>query len=83
MAKAKRITTSYDKLPWIVRVILELFFGAIIGGIYRIIRFVESGNVITLVVGLLVLLTGVGNAVIWVVDFITTLVGKGICLLAD
>lgn len=80
---AKGITAAYDSLPWILRVILEILFGAIIGGVYRIIRFVETKNVVTLVVGILVLVTGVGNAIVWIVDLITTILGRGICVLAD
>lgn len=80
---AKGLTATYDGLPWILRVILQILFGSLIGGIYRIVKFVETKNVVTLVIGLLVLLTGVGNLIVWIVDLVTTLFGKGICVLAD
>ena len=82
MANNASITSQYDNLPKIVRILLQLLLGALVGGIYRIIRFFETGNVITLVVGILVTFTGVGNVIIWVIDLITTLFGDGITVLA-
>ncbi len=77
------ITASYESLPKIVKVLLQLFLGGIIGGIYRIIRFLETKNVVTLVVGLLCTFTGVGNFIAWVVDLITEITQNRICVLAD
>ncbi len=79
----KSITASYDSLPWILRVILQLILGALVGGIYRIIRFLETKNVVTLVVGILVLVTGIGNLIAWVVDLITTIFAGKITVLAE
>ena len=76
-------TSVYDNLPKILRVILAIFFGALIGGIYRIVRFFETKNIVTLVVGILCLVTGIGNFIIWLVDLITTIFGGGITVLAD
>ena len=76
------ITAAYESLPKIVQVLLQLFLGSIIGGIYRIIRFVETKNVVTLVVGLLVLFTGVGNFIAWVVDLITEIFSNKISVFA-
>ena len=77
------ITAAYENLPKIVKVLLQLFLGSIIGGIYRIIRFLETKNIVTLVVGILVLVTGVGNFIAWVVDLITEITQDKICVLAD
>lgn len=77
------LTASYEALPKIVKVLLQLFLGSIIGGIYRIIRFVETKNVVTLVVGILVLVTGVGNFIAWVVDLITEIAHNKISVFAD
>lgn len=76
-------THYYDDLPLIARILLQIFLGGLIGGIYRIIRFVESKNVVTLVAGILTLFTGVGNLIAWIVDLVTTCLGKGISVLAD
>lgn len=79
----KPITEMYEDLPKIVKVLLQLFLGGVIGGIYRIIRFVETKNIVTLIVGLLTLFTGVGNGIAWVVDLITEITKNRITVLAD
>lgn len=77
------ITASYENLPKIAKLIIQFFLGGIIGGVYRIIRFFETKKVVTLVVGLLVLFTGIGNVIAWVVDFVTELLHNRITVLAD
>jgi len=83
MAKKGGLTSAYESLPKILKVILQIFFGYLIGGIYRIVRFVESGNVVTLVIGILVLVTGLGNAIAWIVDLVTEILSDKITVLAD
>ena len=77
-----KITETYENLPKIVKVLLQLFLGGVIGGIYRIVRFFETKNIITLVVGLLCTFTGVGNFIAWVVDLITEITQNRITVLA-
>lgn len=77
------ITAAYESLPKIVKILLQLILGGIIGGIYRIVRFVETKNVVTLVAGLLCTFTGVGNFIAWVVDLITEITSNKITVLAD
>ena len=77
-----KITETYESLPKIVKVLLQLFLGGVIGGIYRIVRFFETKNIITLVVGLLCTFTGVGNFIAWVVDLITEITQNRITGLA-
>ena len=55
MAK-KTITGAYEALPKIVKILLQIFLGSIVGGVYRILRFLETKNVVTLVVGILALI---------------------------
>jgi hypothetical protein len=76
-------TQKYEELPKVVKIILQIFLGSLIGGIYRIIRFVETKNVVTLVVGILVLVTGIGNFIAWIVDLITEILHNRITVLAD
>ena len=85
MAKKKSgsITEAYEALPKLLKLIIQLVFGVIVGGIYRIIRYVENKNLATLVVGLLVTFTGIGNLIIWVVDFVTQLLINRITVFAD
>lgn len=82
MSKNSGFTAAYEALPKVAKIILQIFFGAFIGGIYRIIRFLETKNVVTLVVGILVLVTGVGNFLAWIVDLITEITSNRITVLA-
>ncbi len=83
MAKKTPWTGAYEALPKIVKILLQIFLGGIIGGIYRIVRFIETKNVVTLVVGILATVTGIGNAIAWVVDLITEIASNRITVLAD
>lgn len=83
MANNNSITASYEALPKIVKIILQIFLGGLIAGIYRILRFLETKNVVTLVVGILVLVTGIGNLIAWIVDLVTEITQDKICVLAD
>ena len=83
MAKSQKLTEVYESLPKIAKVLLQLFLGAIVGGIYRIVRFFETQNVVTLVVGLLVTFTGVGNLIAWIVDLFTEITQDRITVLAN
>jgi len=69
------MATAIDKLDWIVKVILTIFFDPIVQGINRILR----GRVI---IGLLWIITvgifGIG----WLIDIITVIFKKDITFLA-
>lgn len=84
MAKRRKatLTGSYEALPKLLKIILQIFFGVFIGGIYRIVRFCEKGNVLTLVIGILVLFTGIGNAIIWIVDLVSEILFDRILIFA-
>ena len=77
------LTASYENLPKIAKVLIQLFLGYIVSGIYRIIKFTETKNVVTLVVGLIGLLTGIGNGIVWIVDLVTEILYNKITILAD
>lgn len=77
------LTASYEALPKIVKIILQIILGGIIGGIYRILRFLETKNVVTLVVGIIALVTGIGNLIFWILDLITEITQNKISVLAD
>ena len=79
----KPITEMYEELPQIVKILLQIFLGGVIGGIYHILRFLETKNTVTLVVGILCLVTGVGNFIAWVLDLITEITKNRITVLAD
>ena len=83
MAKSSNsITASYEALPKILKIIIQILLGSIVGGVSRIIRFFETKNILTLIVGILVTFTGIGNFIAWVVDLITEILFNKICILA-
>ncbi len=83
MANKLGLTATYEELPKIAKILLQIFLGSLIGGIYRIVRFVENGNIVTLVAGILVLVTGIGNLIAWIVDLYTEITADKITFFAD
>ena len=79
----KPITKMYDELPKIVKILIQAFLGYIVSGLYRVIRFTETKNLLTLIVGLVGLLTGFGNFIVWLVDLYTVITKDKITFLAD
>lgn len=77
------MTASYDSLPFILRLVIQILGGAVVGGIYRIVRFFETKNVVTLVIGLLVTFTGIGNLIAWVVDLVTLILNRKYTVFVD
>ena len=75
------ITEAYESLPKIVKILLQIFLGSLISGVYRIVRFAETKNIVTLVVGILCFV-GLGF-VFWIVDLITEVTSNRITVLAD
>ena len=82
MAKSTSLTATYEALPKIAKLIIQFFLGALVGGIYRIVRFVEKGNIVTLIAGIVALIPG-PDVVAWIVDFVTELLSNRITVLAD
>ncbi len=82
MANNNSLTAAYESLPKILKLILQFVFGWIVGGIYRVVRYVEKKNITTLVVGLLGLIPPV-DVVLWIVDFVTELLNDKITFFAD
>jgi hypothetical protein len=78
-----KLTETYENLPKIAKILIQIFLGAIVGGIYRIVKYFETKNIVTLVVGLLVTFTGIGNFIAWVVDLVTEILYDKITVLAD
>ena len=81
MAK-KTITGAYEALPKIAKILLQIFLGAIIGGVYRILRFLETKNIVTLVVGILALIPPI-DFVFWIIDLVTEVTNDRITVLAN
>ena len=80
MSNNSSITAMYEDLPKIAKILLQIFLGSLISGVYRIIRFVETKNVVTLVVGILCFV-GLGF-IFWIIDLITEIANNRITVLA-
>ena len=75
------ITAQFENLPKLVKILVLLVFGVVVSGIFRILRYLETKNIATLVVGVLCF-TGVGF-VIGVVDAVTEILNDKISVFAD
>ena len=81
MANNSSITATYESLPKIAKILLQLILGAIIGGIYRILRYLETKNTTTLIVGILALIPPI-DFVFWIIDLVTEITSDRITVLA-
>ena len=81
MAKKNSLTASYEALPKIAKIIIQIFLGALVGGIYRIVRFLETKNIITLIAGVLNFV-GLG-LIFWIVDLVTEILNNKISVFAE
>ena len=82
MANKGTYTHYYDDLPKIAKIIIQAIVGSIVGGAYRIVRYVETKNTVTLVAGILALIPPISVAA-WVIDLITMITKDEINILAD
>ena len=75
-------TAQYDALPFILRVIIQIFLGVLAGGIYRIVRYFETKNTTTLVVGILAIIPGI-DFIAWIADLVTLIMNGKYTLFVD
>ena len=78
----KPITEYFEELPKIVKILLVIFLGGLIGGVYRILRYLETKNITTLIVGILWLVSGGVFGFGWIIDLITEITKDRITVLA-
>ena len=82
MASKNSLTATFEQLPKVAKVLLIAFFGWIVGGIYRVVRYTEKKNTTTLVAGLLGLIPPI-DFVIWVADLVSEILHDKITVFAD
>jgi len=82
MASNKSLTAMFEELPKIAKVLLIVFLGWIVGGIYRVVRYTETKNTTTLVAGLLGLIPPI-DFVLWIADLFTEITTDKITFFAD
>ena len=67
--------TDIDKLDWVIKLVLTIFFDPLVQGINRVLR----GK---LIIGILWIITGGIFGIGWVIDVITMLLNQDITFLA-
>ena len=72
----------FNDLPLIAKVLLEIFLGSIVSGLYRIFKYLDSKNTTTLVAGILAFVPPV-SFVIWILDLISIIKQGKITNFAD
>ena len=82
MASSNSYTAMYEALPLVAKIVLSAVLNGLVSGVYRILRYLETKNVVTLVIGILCLVTPVGF-VFWILDLITEVTANRITILAD
>lgn len=82
MASKNSLTAMFDQLPKIAKILILVFAGWIVGGIYRVVRYTETKNTTTLVAGLLGLIPPI-DFVLWVADIYTEATKDKITFFAD
>lgn len=78
-----KITEMFENLPLWAKILLLVVAGTLISPIYRILRYLETKNTTTLIVGILCLVTVWGNAILAIIDIITEVTKGRITVLAD
>ena len=76
------MTKTYEALPQIVKILIQILLGAIVGGIYRICRYLETKKITTLVAGILCLIPPI-SFVAWIIDIVTEITANKITVFAD
>ena len=82
MATNKSLTAQFEGLPKIAKILIIAFFGWIVGGIYRVIRYTETKNTTTLVAGLLGFIPPI-DFIMWVADLVAEILNDKITYFAD
>ncbi len=76
------ITAKIEGLNKWVKVIIFLFLGAIFSPLYRVFRYTETKNVVTLVVAIVSFVTGL-SLILEIIDIVTEITSNKVTVLAD
>jgi hypothetical protein len=72
----------YDELPKIAKILIQIFLGSLVSGIYRILRYLDSKNTSTLIAGILAFVPVV-CVVFWILDLVAVVQDKKFSFMAD
>lgn len=78
---------KFNQLDKIIRIILFIpFWGWIVSGIYRILKFIDggnNGNILTLILGILAIVIPFIGLVFSIVDLVTTITNDKVTFFAE
>ena len=78
---------KFNQLDKIIRIILFIpFWGWIVSGIYRILKFIDggnNGNILTLILGILSIVIPFIGFVFSIVDLVTTITNDKVTFFAE
>lgn len=78
---------KFNQLDKIIRIILFIpFWGWIVSGIYRILKFIDggnNGNILTLILGILIIVIPFIGLVFSIVDLVTTITNDKVTFFAE
>ena len=81
MSEQVNYTEQFENLPLVVKILLLIFLGGLVSGIYRILRYLETKNTTTLVVAILCFVC-IGG-VFAIIDIITEITSGRITVCAE
>ncbi len=78
---------KFNQLDKIIRIILFIpFWGWIVSGVYRILKFIDggnNGNILTLILGILIIVIPFVGLVFSIVDLVTTITNDKVTFFAE
>ena len=83
MAENQSIIAQFDALDKIVKVLILVFLGWLVSPVYRILRYTETKNTTTLIIGVLAFFTGAFFGVLALIDIVTLITDNKISVLVD
>lgn len=81
MSEQVNYTEQFENLPLVVKILLLIFLGGLVSGIYRILRYLETKNTTTLIVAILCFVC-IGG-IIAIIDIVTELTNGRVTVLAE
>ncbi len=72
----KDLVKALEGLPYIVRVLLTIFWG-IYGNLLRLFKSLAKSNILGIVLAVILLICG-GFFILWIIDVVCVLLGKTI-----
>lgn len=72
----KKLADTIEGLPWIVRLLLVIFWG-LYGNLIRLFRSLGANNILGVVLAVILIICG-GFGILWIIDLICVIMNKKI-----